>query len=46
MSQYKPTAYSTVSPYLIVNGADATIELLQRVFDAVLLRRFPGDAGR
>ncbi len=46
MSQYKPTAYSTVSPYLIVNGADATIEFLKRVFDAVELRRFPDNAGK
>src|SRR5687768_13782463 len=46
MSQYKPADYSTVSPYLIVNGADATIEFLKRVFDAVELRRFPDDAGK
>lgn len=46
MSQYKPDAYSTVSPYLIINGADATIEFLKRVFDAVELRRFPDDAGK
>ncbi len=46
MQQYKPAAYSTVSPYLIVNGADATIEFLKQVFDAVELRRFPDDAGK
>jgi PhnB protein len=43
---YKPTNYSSVSPYLIVDGASATIEFLKRVFDAVELRRFPDAAGR
>lgn len=43
---YKPTGYSTVSPYLIVNGADATIDFLKRVFGAVELRRFPDQSGR
>lgn len=38
---YKPENYSTVSPYLVVNGADATIDFLVNVFDAVELRRFP-----
>jgi PhnB protein len=38
---YKPDDYSTVSPYLIVDGADATIDFLKRVFAAVELRRFP-----
>ncbi len=28
-AQYKPISYSTVSPYLIVNGADATIDFLE-----------------
>ncbi|MGE3179611.1 MAG: VOC family protein, partial [Vicinamibacterales bacterium] len=39
-------AYSTVSPYLIVNGAGATIDFLKAVFDAVELRRFPDESGR
>jgi PhnB protein len=46
MSQHKPANYSTVSPYLIVNGADRTIDFLKRVFDAIELRRFPDDSGR
>lgn len=45
-SQYKPVNYSTVSPYLIVNGADATIDFMKRVFGAVELRRFPDESGR
>jgi PhnB protein len=46
MPLYKPANYSTVSPYLVVNGADATIEFLKRVFDAIELRRFPDDSGK
>jgi PhnB protein len=43
---YKPSNYTTVSPYLIVDGAGATIEFLKCVFGAVELRRFPDDAGK
>ena len=43
---YKPENYSTVSPYLVVDGASDTIDFLQRVFGAVELRRFPGEAGK
>lgn len=43
---FKPNNYSTVSPYLIVNGASATIEFLKRVFGAVELRRFPAADGK
>ncbi len=46
MPEFKPDTYSTVSPYLIVDGADASIEFLKRVFGAIELRRFPGDNGR
>lgn len=45
-TSYKPTGYSTVSPYLIVEGAVATIEFLVQVFGAVELRRIPDDTGR
>jgi uncharacterized glyoxalase superfamily protein PhnB len=43
---YKPKDYTTVSPYLIVNGASGTIDFLQRVFGAIELRRFPDAAGK
>jgi uncharacterized glyoxalase superfamily protein PhnB len=43
---YKPEGWTTVSPYLIVSGADATIEFLKRVFGAVEVRRVPGEDGR
>ena len=46
MSQaYKPENYNTVSPYLIVDGADRTIEFLKIVFGAAELRRFTDAAG-
>lgn len=46
MPPFKPDGYSTVSPYLVVDGAEATIRFLKQVFDAVELRRFPDAAGR
>lgn len=45
-TRHKPGGYSTVSPYLVVNGASDTIEFLVRVFDAVELRRFADAAGK
>jgi len=43
---FKPQGYSTVSPYLIVDGAGRTIDFLARVFGGVTLRRFAGEGGR
>lgn len=43
---FKPSGYSTVSPYLIVSDAAATIAFLIKVFDASLLRQFPDESGR
>lgn len=43
---YKPSNYNTVSPYLIVEGANGTLDFLKRVFGAVELRRFPDAAGK
>ena len=43
---YKPDGYNSVSPYLIVKDAGATIAFLKAVFDAVELRRFPDGEGR
>jgi PhnB protein len=45
-SSYKPRGYTSVSPYLIVDGASNTIDLLVRVFGAAELRRFPDSAGK
>lgn len=38
---FKPDNYSSVSPYLIVNGAQTTINSLVAVFDTAPLRSFP-----
>jgi uncharacterized glyoxalase superfamily protein PhnB len=46
MPHHKPVDYSTVSPYLVVDGASGTIAFLTRVFGAKELRRFSDDNGR
>lgn len=46
VTSYKPNNYSTVSPYLIVDGASKTIDFLKLVFGATELRRFPDEAGK
>ncbi|MFQ3670543.1 MAG: VOC family protein [Verrucomicrobiia bacterium] len=43
---YKPESYNTVSPYLVVPDAAATIEFLKTIFSATELRRFPGPDGK
>ncbi|HEY7770884.1 VOC family protein [Longimicrobium sp.] len=45
-ASHKPEGYSTVSPYLIVDGASETIEFVVRVFDGVALRRFADESGK
>ena len=40
MPTYKPVGYNSVSPYLIVDGAERLADLLKVVFHAVELRRF------
>lgn len=42
---YKPDGYSDVAPYLVVDGANDTIDFLARVFDATLVRRFDNADG-
>lgn len=43
---YKPEQYTSVAPYLLVNGAAASVDFLVRVFDAERLRIVPGEDGR
>ena len=43
---YKPDGHSSVSPYLVVHGASATMAFLAKVFDAVELMRIPGPEGK
>ncbi len=37
---FKPSGYTSVSPYFIVYGADKLITLLQELFDGKVLRSF------
>ncbi|WP_426752420.1 VOC family protein [Myxococcus sp. Y35] len=43
---YKPDGYTSVAPYLVVDGALRTIDFLVQVFGAQRLRMIPGDNGR
>jgi len=45
-TQFPPAGFSTVSPYLIIDGAAATIDFLRRVFGAIEMRRFADESGR
>jgi len=42
---YKPEDHSSVSPYLIVDGAGRTIDFLVRTFGATELMRMANDDG-
>ena len=43
---HKPAGYTTISPYLIVGGANETIRFVEKVLGAIELRRFPDDHGK
>lgn len=43
---YKPTGYTSVAPYLLVDGAAKLVAFLKQVFGAEALRTYPGEAGR
>lgn len=43
---FKPDGYTSVAPYLTVNGAQQTIDFLVRVFGAHTLRMLPGRDGK
>lgn len=45
-STYKPNGYTSVAPYLIVNGAGRTFEFLKQVFGATELRRSDAPDGK
>jgi len=44
--QYKPLGYNSVSPYLVVDGAQKMIDLLKLIFDAKELRRYDRPDGK
>ena len=43
---FKPDGYNSASPYLLVDGAQATVDFLKSVFDAQPLRMVPSQPGR
>lgn len=45
-TSYKPDGYTSVAPYLIVEGAAKTIDFLVRGLGATEIRRFPSEDGR
>ena len=45
MSEWKPESYNSVSPYLIVSDAKATLKFLETVFGAEPLRVIPREDG-
>lgn len=44
-SSWKPEGHSTVSPYLVIDGAQRVIDFLQEVFDAEPVRRYDSPDG-
>jgi PhnB protein len=43
---YKPEKYTSVAPYLIIDGVAKTIDFLEKVFGAERLRMHSGDNGK
>jgi uncharacterized glyoxalase superfamily protein PhnB len=43
---HKPEGYTSVAPYLIVNGADGTMAFLERALGAKMLRRIASADGK
>lgn len=43
---YKPAGYHTVTPYLVVNGAEQLIAFIVGVLDGTEMLRLPGPDGR
>ncbi|MEK7794148.1 MAG: VOC family protein, partial [Candidatus Hydrogenedentota bacterium] len=45
-TSHKPAGYNSVSPYLIVDGAERTIEFLKAAFGATEIQKVTGLGGR
>jgi PhnB protein len=43
---WKPEGYTSISPYLMIDGAQKEIDFLRKTFDAKELRRFDGSDGK
>lgn len=46
MDDFKPAGYNSVSPYLVVNGAQRMIDLLKKVFNVQDLRKYETPDGK
>lgn len=46
MPPFKPDGYTSVAPYLLVHGAQGTIDFLKQVFGAEQLRTYAAEDGR
>jgi PhnB protein len=46
MQQYRPAGFSTVTPYLIVRGADKLIDFLKAAFEGEEKLRVPTEDGK
>jgi uncharacterized glyoxalase superfamily protein PhnB len=46
MAAFKPSGYNSVSPYLVVDGAQRMIDLVKKIFDAKELRRYDVPGGK
>jgi PhnB protein len=46
MSSFKPEHYNSLSPYLIIDDAQALVDQLKTIFDAKELRRFDRGNGK
>jgi len=44
-TSYKPEGYASVSPYMVVDGAQRLIDFLSATFEAEVTRRFDNDDG-
>lgn len=44
--EYKPAEYHTVTPYLVVNGAEQLVAFIVQVLDGTEMMRMPGPDGR
>ncbi|PJJ74804.1 putative glyoxalase superfamily protein PhnB [Thermoflavifilum aggregans] len=44
--EFKPKGYNSVSPYFVVNGANKLIDLLIKIFDAEVLRKYDMPDGK
>lgn len=46
MTTFKPDGYTSAAPYLLVDGAQGTIDFLKQVFGAEELRTYAAEDGR